>query len=252
VDTIQFKEIPYCGAAPLPGAVWNAWNLDPWVIGALLVLLMTGWRLRGCSDGRRRTGMLILAVAVLALAFLSPLCALSSALFSVRVAHHLLLVSAAAPLLAMAFPARSPAATALLPGLVLTHVVTLWVWHAPGPYVAALADDALYWTMELSLLGTAVLAWRALLAAGTPPLRAALAHLSLIGMMGLLGALITFAPQPLYARHLLVTEPYGLSALEDQQLAGLLMWAPAMLPNLVAALLCLRRLLVGVPRQAGT
>jgi len=40
--------------------------------------------------------------------------------------------------------------------------------------------------------------------------------------MGLLGALITFAGQPLYAPHLLTTEVWGLDPLEDQQTAGLI------------------------------
>ena len=43
---------------------------------------------------------------------------------------------------------------------------------------------------------------------------------------GLLGALITLAPYPLYAWYHGRTELWGLSALEDQQLAGLLMWVP--------------------------
>lgn len=42
--------------------------------------------------------------------------------------------------------------------------------------------------------------------------------------MGLLGALLTFTPQPLYAWHLVTTEAWGLTPLEDQQLAGLVMW----------------------------
>jgi putative membrane protein len=239
--TTEMSSIPYCGAAPLPADLWQSWNVDLWVIGGLLALLATGLALCGKPDEQRRRRMLYLAVLFLAVAFISPLCALSSALFSARVAHHLLLISAAAPLLAMAFPARGRAPRAVLTLAVLAHVVAVWVWHAPGPYVAALASDVLYWTMELSLLGTAVLAWRALLDTRLPALRAAVGHVSLIGLMGLLGALITFAPLPLYVPHLLVTEPFGLTALEDQQLAGLLMWAPAMLPNLMAALLCLRR-----------
>ena len=54
--------------------------------------------------------------------------------------------------------------------------------------------------------------------------------------MGLLGALITFAGQPLYAPHFFTTEPWGLSALEDQQVAGLIMWAPSAGLYLAAAL----------------
>lgn len=40
--------------------------------------------------------------------------------------------------------------------------------------------------------------------------------------MGLLGALITFAPAPLYAPHLGTTHEWGLSPFEDQQLTGML------------------------------
>ena len=59
-----------------------------------------------------------------------------------------------------------------------------------------------------------------------------LALVATIGQMGLLGALIVFAPRPLYFVHLASTAPWGLSPLVDQQLAGLLMWVPAMLPYL--------------------
>jgi hypothetical protein len=54
--------------------------------------------------------------------------------------------------------------------------------------------------------------------------------------MGLLGALITFAANPLYAPHFATTLPWGLDPLEDQQLAGLIMWAPAAAIYLAAAL----------------
>ena len=55
--------------------------------------------------------------------------------------------------------------------------------------------------------------------------------------MGMLGALLTFAGQPLYEPHMTTTLPYGLTPLADQQLAGLLMWVPAALPYLAVALL---------------
>jgi putative membrane protein len=57
-----------------------------------------------------------------------------------------------------------------------------------------------------------------------------------IGQMGLLGALLVFAPRPLYAEHLASTAGWGLSPLADQQLAGLLMWMPAMLPYVAVAI----------------
>ena len=51
-----------------------------------------------------------------------------------------------------------------------------------------------------------------------------------IGQMGLLGALIVFAPRPLYVVHFASTAAWGLTPLADQQLAGLLMWVLAMIP----------------------
>ncbi len=59
--------------------------------------------------------------------------------------------------------------------------------------------------------------------------------------MGLLGAVITFARVPLYPPHFATTDPFGLSALADQQLAGLIMWVPATIPYLAAALLLIGR-----------
>ena len=52
---------------------------------------------------------------------------------------------------------------------------------------------------------------------------------------GALGALLTLAPHPWY---LAPTQPtvLGLSALEDQQLGGLIMWVPGSLAYLVAGL----------------
>jgi putative membrane protein len=54
--------------------------------------------------------------------------------------------------------------------------------------------------------------------------------------MGLLAALIVFAPRALYAVHFASTAAWGMSPLVDQQLAGLLMWLPASLPYLGAGL----------------
>ncbi|PZR09966.1 MAG: CAAX protease [Azospirillum brasilense] len=243
--------IPYCGSAPLPEELWGRWNLDPVLLSILAVAgLAHGWWL--AREGRGRQARFALAGwLVLLAAFVFPLCALSSALFSARVAHHMLLVAVAAPLLAAGLPPdRGSGGRALLPALAGAQAVLLWFWHAPSPYAAALGSDALYWIMELSLLLPALLLWRVVLsperAAG--PVLAALLFTTM--QMGLLGALLTFAGQPLYAPHLASTTPYGLSPLEDQQLAGLIMWVPASLPYLAAALLRLASLLGTESRRA--
>ena len=83
-----------------------------------------------------------------------------------------------------------------------------------------LAGVAAYWLMQLSLLGSAWLMWRAILARGAPSGPALLALATTIGQMGLLGALIVFAPVPLYLAHFASTAAWGLTPLADQQLAG--------------------------------
>jgi len=216
---------PYCGPAPAPGD-WR-WNLDPLLLATLaLAVVLIGWRLRG---GERLAGLA--AVAVLFTGFVSPLCALSSALFTARTVHHVLLVAIAAPLLAWAIPARRVGA---LPLATAFQAVVFWSWHAPDLYATALSSDGVYWLMQLSLLGSSILFWMGVRSASAP---SAVGHL-LVAMvaMGFIGALLTFAEQPLYVPHLLTTAAFGVTPLEDQQAAGLIMWAPAAAIYLMAAL----------------
>jgi len=221
--------IAYCGPAAIPADLLTRWNFDPLLIAALALLAVAIARGRSADE---RAGWSALALMVVV--FISPLCALSSALFSARVLHHVLLIAGVAPLLALAFPLRrlgSPP-LALLVGL---HAVVLWLWHAPAVYAWGLASVPAYWLMQVTLLGSAWLLWRGVLARASQG-AALLALVATIGQMGLLGALIVFAPQPLYVVHLTSTEAWGLSPLADQQLAGLLMWVPAILPYLGAGL----------------
>jgi putative membrane protein len=218
----------YCGPAPDPGAVWTAWNLDPVVILGLVLLAAMLWR-RGSG---------IAAVLVLAVAFLSPLCALSAALFSARVVHHILLVAIAAPLVAASWPARRPRSTAL-PFLAAT--ATLWLWHLPAAYDAALGNVAVYWFMQATLLGTAIAFWRAVLQPQQPVGPALIAILAAYVQMALLGALLTFAPDQLYAIHASAPLAFGITPLADQQLGGLIMWVPAGLPFLLIGAIVARR-----------
>lgn len=175
-------------------------------------------------------------VGVLALAFVSPLCALSVALFSARAVHHVLLVAVAAPLLALAFPARRAGTLGIA---FVASTAILWSWHLPALYDRALGDTSIYWAMQLSLLATAVWFWRELLVA--PAMPAAMAAIVGMAQMGMLGALLTFAPSPLYAAHAATTLPWGLDQIVDQQLAGLVMWVPGVIPYAVLTAVVARR-----------
>ncbi|WP_413061518.1 cytochrome c oxidase assembly protein [Sphingomonas carotinifaciens] len=209
----------------MPGTLLAHWNFDPVLIAALIGLMLLG---RNMPLVERR--YLLGAVAALAVAFVSPLCALSVALFSARAVHHLLLVGVVAPLLAAAAGRRVRVgmATGLAAG-----TASLWLWHVPALYDAALADKALYWAMQVTLLAGACAFWRAVFVAA--PAVAAAGIVGGAAQMGMLGAILSFAPRPLYASHLATTVPYGMGPLGDQQLAGLLMWVVGLLPYAVAA-----------------
>lgn len=210
----------YCGPAPEPAGIWLRWNLDP--------VLLLGLGLLALTVGRTRPGAL--AVGVLVVAFVSPLCALSAALFSARVVHHVLLVAVAAPLLALAWPARRTLPK--MPAFLVSTLV-LWGWHLPEAYDLALSNVAVYWAMQISLLASAVLFWKAALNPGGAPGQGLFLVLAGYMQMAFLGALLSFAPESLYAAHAVAPLAWGFSPLSDQQLGGLVMWVPAGLPFVV-------------------
>lgn len=229
MPTDTASPIAYCGTPPIPATIAGAWNLDPVLLAALALwaglLLRRPGRIAGWA-----------AWALAALVFVSPLCNLTSALFSARVVHHVLLTAAVVPLaLAGLAPRRRARMQVIGPGAaILLHAAAMWVWHAPGPYAWALSTTPGYWLMQATLAGSAAAVWLCVLGANRGA--AAIAAGGTFLQMGLLGAVILFAGQPLYAPHLLTTQPWRLSALGDQQLAGLVMWVLGALPYMAALL----------------
>ena len=65
--------------------------------------------------------------------------------------------------------------------------------------------------------------------------------IGLAGLMGMLGAVLTFAPGMLYIQHVDGAAAWGLGALDDQRLAGLILWVPGFLPMAAFAGWMLRR-----------
>lgn len=225
--------IPYCGTSPIPDDLWLRWNLDPVLLGALALAMLCHARAvsiraaRAPEQANRRWGCFLGGWAALVLALVSPLCALSVALFSARVAQHMSLVLVAAPLLALAGGVRLGAS--LSPGTAAVPFASfLWLWHAPQMYALTFASDLAYWVMHVTLIASAWLLWRVVArgAAERALSRVGAAFATLLHM-GLLGALITLAPRLLYAPHITTSGAWGLTPLHDQQLGGLLMWVPA-------------------------
>ncbi len=176
---------------------------------------------------------------VFSLLYISPFCALGSALFTVRIVHDVILATVLAPLIVAAFRAEETEIPGTLTVWTAIHGLTFWLWHAPPFYEGAMSSDGIFWLMQISIFATAAVWWIKVIRSPAPA--AATALLATMVAMGALGALLTFAHRAYFAPHWLTTQFWGLSPIEDQQIAGIIMWAPASLVYLVAALTILYR-----------
>jgi putative membrane protein len=241
-------QLPYCGSAPVPGELLTRFNLDPFLIAALL--LIGGWHI---MTVRSRAGRARAAAGwlVASFAFVSPLCALSVSLFGARVAQHMILVLIAAPLIAGAWPGSGATrrTSASLWASAALFFLALWFWHMPVPYDATFGSTAIYWAMHVTLFGSSLLLWHELLNHRHEHIGAVLAAGALTSMqMGLLGAILTFAAHPMFLSHLSTTWAWGFTPLRDQQLGGVFMWVPGIIFFLWAALRSLERVWTNLER----
>lgn len=254
------------GEAPVtPETVWGAWNGDPLLLLGLLAV--TGlyalgvyrlWYRAGIGNGVRRWQVAAFGggLGALVVALVSPLEGVAGALFSAHMVQHLILILGAAPLLVLGAPLyvclwglpmrwRTTLAErwhgaervrTLWHGL--THplfvwglyAATMWGWHAPPLFSAALHNDLVHEVEHLSFLFAAMgFCWILLRPMGRRRLSRGMGILYLFTTSAhgsLLGVLIAFAPRPWYAHYVDTAPAWGLTPLQDQQLAGLIMWIP--------------------------
>jgi putative membrane protein len=103
------------------------------------------------------------------------------------------------------------------------------VWHLPGLYQRAAESELLHAVQHTSFIVTALLFWYSVLPGAALRNRHGAAILSLFATMvytGGLGALLTLARDLWYPGYGGAAPLWGLTPLEDQQLAGLIMWVP--------------------------
>lgn len=226
------------------------------------------------SRGSRELAFLA-GIAAVCGALLSPLDALAHESFALHMIQHEILMIAAAPLLVLGEPLallllglperardltlRAARACRLAriarastgPGTAAAiFAAVLWLWHAPALFDAAsVGESGLHELQHLSFFVAALIFWSAMLRArGDRAGVAALALLATTVHCGVLGALITFAPQRWYAGG--DAHAWGLSALEDQQLGGLVMWVPGSVPFVIAGVAMLARWIASSSRRA--
>lgn len=247
----DFHLPPVAGAQG--GAVFALWNLEPSVLlGCALLVAVYLWAVRGRVTG----GALLYFAGVLALllALVSPLDALADDyLFSAHMLQHLLLVLVVPPLLLLGIPetlARKVLAkksSRWVEGILaqplaawLLGVGTLWAWHIPALYNAALADERIHILEHLCFLVTAAIFWWPVVgrsAAGRIPALGSVAYLFAAALANtLLGIYFSFVPPGLYPAYVhpsdafgvlaTIRNDWGLTPAVDQQLGGLIMWVP--------------------------
>jgi putative membrane protein len=212
-------------------------------------------RARGWADRapRARIAAFSGGLAVILLALNGPLHALSDRyLLSAHMVQHLLLTLVAAPLLLAGTPGwlarpllrlprlgRSVRTLTRPPVAFVVYNLVLVAWHLPVLYEWAMRDHGLHVVQHLMFVAAALLLWWPVAgpvrepAALSPP--AQILYLFLAGVpMTLVAALITLADRPLYPFYEEAPRLWGLSALGDQRIGGVIMWVPGSLVFLVA------------------
>lgn len=246
-----------------------SWDLQPWVIVSLAAacfgygrgLLRLPQTRRGHIFGPWRVASFLAGMLVLVVALLSPLSSLDDQLFSAHMAQHLLLMLAAPPLLVYSRPIMAwmcalphggrravaglwsgrrslQRGTALLMNPLSVWVLAsaaLWFWHLPLPFRWALHNEGIHTLEHACFFLSSLMFWSVVIEPygrrHTDYGFCLLFVATFSVQMGMLGAIVTFASRPLYTDAAALL-PWGFSPLEDQQLAGVVMWVPVGLVHL--------------------
>jgi cytochrome c oxidase assembly factor CtaG len=242
----------------------SAWPVEPSVgipVVVTAVVYLRGWNvLRRRLTQRfvpRHAAFFLSGLVIMTFALASPLETLTQRWLSAHMVQHLLLMVVVAPLLWMAAPEvpvlvglppwirvavlgglRDPRVRRLVQRLMhpgvgwVAFALSFWVWHVPALYDLALESDLWHHIEHACFLVSALLFWRPVILAW--PARITWPRWTMIPYLGLamfqslpLAAILTFSDRVIYA---------GYSSLDDQALAGVIMWVPGSLPLLLPIL----------------
>ncbi|MEZ0290912.1 MAG: cytochrome c oxidase assembly protein [Solirubrobacteraceae bacterium] len=228
----------------------TSWTFAPIVLVALVGYLgvyVARWRTARREGGARAASGWRLAswcggIAVLFVALVSPVDVLGEQLASMHMVQHLLIADVAAILLTLGLTrhilrpatrrihrierAAGPFGSPWF--AVVAYVGAMWLWHVPSLYDAALKHSGVHTLEHLSFAAAGLLYWWFLLSpirsrqrlSGMGPV-AYMASTKLL--VGFLGILLAFSPELLYSAYDHTGTRWGMSALDDQHVAGLIM-----------------------------
>jgi cytochrome c oxidase assembly factor CtaG len=230
-----------------------SWTFSPGVLlGSALVAgaYVSRWRrVRRGSSSRAaaeapawRLACFLAAVALGLVALISPVDSLAGQLFFMHMVQHMLLLDVVPILAIVGFTKvilrpftraiaeieRRAGALAHPAFAVVLYVGVIWAWHIPAAYDLAVRHSGVHALEHLSFVLAGSLYWWHLLS----PIRA---RRRLHGMgpvvymastkvlVGVLGMGLAFAPSALYPYYVHLGRVWGISAGDDQSIAGLVM-----------------------------
>jgi len=263
---------------PMISHIHHGASESPWASGALIFvafLYSRGWlRLHKHDHNAEvwRAGSFVIGLLFLWIATASPLATLDHEMLTAHMVQHLLLMTLAPPLILLGIP-RKPQPDGLLQqlqaighplrsepmqqlGSVLTHPALCWlaaagtlvVWHVPSVFMLGLRSQMWHSIEQLSFLVSGILFWwpvvRPSASASKWPEPTILLYLFLATLpCDILSGFLVFCDRVVYPVFLSAPRSSGLSALEDQQCAGALMWTCVTVVYLVAGAVFTARLL---------
>jgi cytochrome c oxidase assembly factor CtaG len=241
-------------SANLPAAAANlSWTLEP---GVLIGVAIAGgtyvrrWSHVRSGDSPRptadapvwRLGCFLGALLCTLAALVSPIDELADQLFLMHMVQHVLLLDAVPILAILGFTKvilrpitraihdfeRRAGALASPAFAVVLYISVIWAWHIPAAYDVALRHPLVHVLEHLSFLLAGSLYWWHLLSPIRARLRlAGLGPIAYMGstklFVGALGMGLAFAPSALYAYYVHHARVWGLSAHDDQSIAGIVM-----------------------------
>jgi putative membrane protein len=266
--------------APQIQVALEGWSLP--VLPTLAVLLAAGLYLRGWLHLRSRSVSIIpvwRAWSFLAGMFLiwvalgSPLAAFDEELLTIHMVQHLLLMTIAPPLILLGAPMmpllhglpQRLVQSSLAPllrwapvqrvGHMLGQPVVGWLagaaalvgWHIPAAFTLGLQSEAWHVVEHGCFLASGFLFWWPVIQpwpSVPTPRWSMLVYLFLATLpCDILSAFLAFCDRVVYSIYLSTPRHFGISALQDQQCAGALMWTCVTIVYLLAAAILTTRLL---------